>query len=128
MPLDLIVDNYGTHNHHQVQEWLGKHPRFTLHFTPTSSSWLNLIERWFRELTDKRIRRGVFYCVQELVQAIDEFMDNWNEEPRPFVWTASVESILKKMDKCRGVLEVIEPGCTQPPQRKLKSPKVKQHV
>lgn len=128
MPLHLIVDNYGTHNHHQVQEWLGKHPRFTLHFTPTSSSWLNLIERWFRELTDKRIRRGVFYCVQELVQAIDEFMDNWNEEPRPFVWTASVESILKKMDKCRGVLEVIEPGCTQPPQRKLKSPKVKQHV
>lgn len=128
MPLHLIVDNYGTHNHHKVQEWLGKHPRFTLHFTPTSSSWLNLIERWFRELTDKRIRRGVFYSVQDLIMAIDEFMDNWNEEPCPFVWTASVESILMKMDKCREVLEVIQPGCTKPPQRKSKSPKVKWNV
>lgn len=119
-PLHLIVDNYGTHNHHKVREWLEKHPRFTLHFTPTSSSWVNLVERWFRELTDKRIRRGVFHSVQDLVQAINEFIDNWNGEPRPFVWTASVESILKKMDKCRDALEDIEPGCTQSPQRKRK--------
>ena len=120
MPLHLIVDNYGTHNHHKVQEWLEKHPRFTLHFTPTSSSWVNLVERWFRELTDKRIRRGVFHSVPNLVQAINEFIDSWNAEPRPFVWTASVESILKKMDKCRDSLEDFEPGCTQLPQRKRK--------
>ena len=118
MPLHLIVDNYGTHNHHKVQEWLEKHPRFTLHFTPTSSSWVNLVERWFRKLTDKRIRRGVFHSVPNLVQAINEFIDNWNAESRPFVWTASVEAILKKMDKCRDSLEDFEPGCTQLPQRK----------
>lgn len=123
LQLHLIVDNYGTHNHHKVKEWLQKHPRFVLHFTPTSSSWLNLVERWFRELTDKRIRRGVFYSVKDLEQAIREFMDNWNVNPRPFVWAASVESILEKMNKCHDVLEGIEPGCTKPPQRKHKSQK-----
>jgi transposase len=121
VPLHLIMDNYGTHNHPKVQEWLKKHPRFSLHFIPTSSSWLNLVERWFRELTDKRVRRGVFYSVDDLKEAIEDFIDAWNEDPRPFVWTASVESILEKMSKCRKVLEAIEPGCTQPPQRKRKS-------
>jgi len=121
VPLHLIVDNYGTHNHPRVQEWLNKHPRFTLHFIPTSSSWLNLVERWFGELTDKRVRRGVFYSVEDLKEAIETFIETWNEDPRPFVWTASVESILEKMGKCRKVLEGIEHGCTQPSQRKRKS-------
>ena len=121
VPLHLIMDNYGTHNHPKVQEWLKKHPRFSLHFIPTSSSWLNLVERWFRELTDKRVRRGVFYSVDDLKEAIEDFIEAWNEDPRPFVWTASVESILEKMGKCRKVLEGIEPDCTQPPQRKRKS-------
>lgn len=118
VPLHLIMDNYGTHNHLKVQQWLKKHPRFSLHFIPTSSSWLNLVERWFRELTDKRVRRGVFYSVDDLKEAIEDFIEAWNEDPRPFVWTASVESILEKMVKCRKVLEGVEPGCTQPPQRK----------
>jgi transposase len=120
VPLHLIMDNYGTHSHPKVQEWLKKHPRFSLHFIPTSSSWLNLVERWFRELTDKRVRRGIFYSVEDLKEAIQTFIQTWNEDPRPFVWTASVESILEKMGKCRKVLEGIKPGCTQPPQRKRK--------
>lgn len=120
VPLHLIMDNYGTHSHPKVQEWLKKHPRFSLHFIPTSSSWLNLVERWFRELTDKRVRRGIFYSVEDLKEAIETFIETWNEDPRPFVWTASVESILEKMGKCRKVLEGIKPGCTQPPQRKRK--------
>lgn len=121
MPLHLIMDNYGTHNHPKVQEWLKKHPRFSLHFIPTSSSWLNLVERWFRELTDKRVRRGIFYSVEDLKEAIETFIETWNEDPRPFVWTASVTSILEKMGKSRKVLEGIKPGCTQPSQRKRKS-------
>lgn len=110
--LHLIMDNYGTHKKDKVQEWLKKHPRFKLHFIPTSSSWLNLVERWFRELTDKSIRRGVFRSVPELENAIHEFIESWNESPRPFVWTASVESILEKMKKAKRTLEKIETGCT----------------
>ena len=128
VPLHLIMDNYGTHNHPKVQQWLKKHPRFSLHFIPTSSSWLNLVERWFRELTDKRVRRGVFYSVDDLKEAIEDFIEAWNEDPRPFVWTASVESILEKMGKCRKVLEGVEPGCTQPPQRKRKSHRQESYV
>jgi len=121
VPLHLIMDNYGTHTHPKVQDWMKKHPRFNLHFIPTSASWLNLVERWFRELTDKRVRRGIFYSVEDLKEAIDDFIETWNEDPRPFVWTASVASILEKMGKCRKVLEGIEPGCTQPAQRKRKA-------
>ena len=104
-PLHLILDNYGTHKHPNVTAWLDKHPRFELHFIPTSSSWLNLVERWFRELSDKQIRRGVFHSVADLEATIDAFLDANNENPKPFVWTASVESILEKVSKCKVILE-----------------------
>ena len=100
-PLHLVMDNYGTHKPPEVKLWLGKHTRFVLHFVPTSSSWLNLIERWFGELTSKRIRRGSFLDVNDLVTAINEFLAAWNEAPKPFVWTATVESILAKLSRCR---------------------------
>jgi len=126
--LHLIMDNYGTHKKDKVQEWLSKHPRFKQHFIPTSSSWLNLVERWFRELTDKGVRKGVFKSVSDLQTAIDEFIESWNENPRPFVWTASVESIMKKIEKCRRTLEETEPGCTQPPKRKKRQKKAEKIV
>ena len=105
--LHLIVDNYGTHKHPRVKAWLCRHPRFQLHFTPTSSSWLNLIERWFRELTDKRIRRGSFYNVRALITAIMEYVNNHNQNPRVFVWSASVERILAKIAKCKEALDAV---------------------
>jgi len=101
MQLHLIVDNYGTHKHPRVQAWLKRHPRFQLHFTPTSSSWLNLVERWFREITDKRIRRGSFKNVQSLITAIQQYIDTHNQNPRVFIWSASVASILTKIAKCK---------------------------
>ena len=116
--LHLVMDNYGTHKHPNVQAWLKKHPRFVPHFVPTSSSWLNLVERWFGELTRKRIRRGVFLSVPDLIAAIEEFMDSWNNNPKPFVWTASVDSIVEKLQRCRQTLESIQPGCTGPRSRK----------
>jgi transposase len=106
-PLHLIMDNYGTHNQPKVKAWLAKHPRFTLHFTPTGSSWLNLVERWFRELTVKRVRRGSFESVPELIAAIDEYMAVSNANPKPFVWHASVESILAKIARCKAIYETI---------------------
>jgi transposase len=93
----------GTHNHENVHQWLEKHPRFHLHFTPTSSSWLNLVERWFGEITRKRIRRGVFKSVSELIQAIQEFIRSNNQNPKPFVWTKKVEQILEKVGRCKAV-------------------------
>jgi transposase len=120
VPLHLVVDNYGTHNHDKVQAWLRRHRRFVLHFVPTSGSWLNLIERWFRELTQQAIRRGSFYSVPDLIAAIRQFLSAWNEEPKPFLWTATVESILAKLSRCRQTLEQIQPGCTLPPHRKRK--------
>jgi transposase len=105
--LHLILDNYGTHKHPKVKTWLAKHPRFQLHFTPTSSSWLNLVERWFRELTDKAIRRGVFVSVPDLCGAILEYLDAHNADPRPFVWTASIERIIEKISKCRAILQPV---------------------
>ena len=116
--LHLVMDNYGTHKHPNVQAWLKKHPRFVAHFVPTSSSWLNLVERWFGELTRKRIRRGVFLSVPDLIAAIEEFMDRWNNHPKPFVWTATVDSIVEKLQRCRQTLETIQPGCTAPRSRK----------
>jgi transposase len=118
VPLHLVLDNYGTHTHPTVQTWLTRHPRFILHFVPTSSSWLNLIERWFGELTGKRVRRGSFANVDELQQAILEFLAAWNEHPKPFVWTATVDMIQAKLARCRQTLEQIQPGCTQPRRRK----------
>jgi transposase len=81
--LHLVMDNYGTHKHPKVQAWLKKHPRFLPHYVPTSASWLNLVERWFGELTSKRIRRGTFLNVPDLITAIEEFMDTWNRNPKP---------------------------------------------
>jgi transposase len=114
--LHLILDNYGTHGHERVRRWLVQHPRFVLHFIPTSASWLNLVERWFAELTQKAVRRGVFRSVQELEQVIQAFLHAWNAQPTPFVWTASVEKILEKVARCRRRLEQVHPGCTQPKQ------------
>jgi transposase len=105
LDLHLIVDNYGAHKHARVRSWLGRHPRFHLHFTPTSSSWLNLVERWFREITDKRIRRGAFRNVRALVAAIMDYLDSHNQNPRVFVWSAPVERILAKIAKCKEVLD-----------------------
>lgn len=118
LALHLVLDNYGTHTEAEVQAWLKKHPRFVLHFVPTSSSWLNLVERWFEELTSKRIRRGSFFSAPDLIAAIEEFLEAWNENPQPFVWTATVESIVAKLSGCRQTLEQIQPGCTLPRQRK----------
>jgi len=118
--LHLVMDNYGTHKHPRVQGWLKRHPRFVPHFIPTSSSWLNLVERWFGELTGKRIRRGVFVSVDDLKAAIDEFLRTWNANPNPFIWTATVESILEKLSRCKQTLEMIKPGCTRPRMRKNK--------
>lgn len=105
--LHLVLDNYGTHNHENVHHWLGKHPRFHLHFTPTSSSWLNLVERWFGEITRKRIRRGVFKSVPELIEAIREFIRINNQNPKPFVWTKKVDQILEKVNHCKAVTETL---------------------
>jgi transcriptional regulator with XRE-family HTH domain len=91
---------------------------YLCHFVPTRSSWPNLVERWFRELTDKAIRRGVFRSVADLEKAIAEYLDAWNEKPRPFIWTATVGEIVEKLDRARAKLEAIQPGCTQPRHRK----------
>jgi len=107
LDLHLVLDNYGTHNHENVHQWLGKHPRFHLHFTPTSSSWLNLVERWFGEITRKRIRRGVFKSVPELIDVIREFIRINNQNPKPFVWTKKVEQILEKVNHCKAVTETL---------------------
>lgn len=104
LELHLIVDNYGTHKHARVQKWLKRHPRFHLHFIPTSSSWVNMIERWFREITDKRIRRGSFKNVPELIKAIMQYIETNNQNPHVFVWTASVERIMSKIAKCKEAL------------------------
>jgi transposase len=107
LQVHLICDNYGTHKHPNVTAWLAKHPRFHLHFTPTSSSWLNLVERWFRELTDKAVRRGVFGSVPDLVAAIEAYLAANNENPKPFEWTATAEEILEKVRRGRVALEAI---------------------
>ena len=95
--LHLIVDNYATHKHPAVQEWLKKHPRFVMHFTPTSASWLNMVERFFRDITTERLRRGVFTSVPELITAIDEYIAHHNTQPKPFIWTKSARDILQKV-------------------------------
>jgi len=105
LDLHLIVDNYGTHKHPRVKTWLRRHPRFHLHFIPTSSSWLNLVERWFRELTDKRIRRGIFQNVPVLIAAIHDYLSDHNQHPQVFVWSAPVERILAKIAKCKEALD-----------------------
>jgi transposase len=108
LDLHLIVDNYGTHKHPRVQSWLQRHPRFHLHFIPTSSSWLNMVERWFREITEKRLRRGTFESEQALIKAINAYVDNHNQNPKAFVWTASIESIMRKIRINKEALESLQ--------------------
>jgi transposase len=95
--LHLIADNYATHKHPAVQDWLTKHPRFNMHFTPTSASWLNMVERFFRDISENRLRRGVFTSVPELVTAIDQYIAHHNTNPKPFIWTKSARNILQKV-------------------------------
>ncbi len=119
LTLHLILDNYGTHKEPNVRTWLAKHPRFVCHFIPTSSSWLNMVERWFSELSQKAIRRGSFISVAELQAAIEQFLEAWNRNPKPFVWTAKVEDIIRKIDRARAKLEQLKPGCTRPRGKKV---------
>lgn len=95
--IHLILDNYGSHSHDNVKAWLAKHPRFSPPLHPTSSSWLNLVERFFAELTNKAVRRGVFRSVPQLIAAIDAFLAAWNDNPKPFVWTAKADDIIAKV-------------------------------
>jgi transposase len=107
LEVHLICDNYATHKHPAVQAWLAKHPRFHMHFTPTSSSWLNLVERWFRDLTDKALRRGVFHSVPDLITKIEEYLTAHNDNPKPFIWTATAEDILAKVARGRVALQAV---------------------
>jgi transposase len=102
--IHIICDNYATHKHERVQRWLARHKRFHVHFTPTSASWLNMIERFFRDLTDKRIRRGVFQDLEQLIMAIGDYIDRHNQSPKPFIWTAKANDILEKVTRARTAL------------------------
>ena len=104
LAVHLILDNYQTHKHPETVKWLAKHKRFHLHFTPTSSSWLNLVERWFRELTEKNIRRGSFPSVPDLIASIEDYLRATNNQPKPLVWTATADSILEKVRRGRVTL------------------------
>lgn len=106
--LHLIVDNYATHKHAKVQRWLKRHPRFHIHFTPTSASWLNMVERFFRDLTQNRLRRGVFRDVEELITAIGDYIDRHNQKPKPFIWTAKAGDILEKVKRARKALHNVQ--------------------
>lgn len=108
LDLEVIVDNYATHKHAHVQAWLQGHPRVHLHFTPTSASWLNLVERLFAELTGKAIRRGVFTSVRALVEAITAYLAERNRQPRPYTWTATVETILAKAGRAQSALHAVK--------------------
>jgi transposase len=99
--IHIICDNYGTHKHERVQRWLARHKRFHMHFTPTSASWLNMIERFFRDLTENRIRRGVFQDLEQLILAIGDYIDRHNESPKPFIWTAKANDILEKVTRAQ---------------------------
>jgi transposase len=100
------LDNYAAHKHPAIKEWLAKprQRRWHLHFTPTSASWLNLVERWFKELTDKQLRRSSFTSVDHLIDTIDEWADHWNEDPKPFVWHKTAEEIIAKVRRGRAAL------------------------
>ena len=108
LDLHLIVDNYATHKHPKVKAWLKRHPRFHMHCTPTASSWLNLVERWFREITDRRIRRGTFANVKQLQQAITDYIDAHNADPQALEWTAKADTILAKVRRARATLDKMQ--------------------
>jgi len=105
--IHVILDNYGTHKHPDVVAWLEKHKRFHFHFTPTSSSWLNMVERWFGAITTKRIRRGSFGSVPELIEAIEDYIAHHNEDPIPFIWTKTAKQIITKVRRGRVALEAV---------------------
>lgn len=107
LQVHLILDNYSTHKHEAVHHWLKRHKRFHLHFIPTSSSWLNQIERWFRDLEDKNLRRGIFGSVPELITSIESYMSANNQDPKPYKWTATAESILAKVQRARTTLDQV---------------------
>jgi transposase len=107
LQIHLILDNYATHKHPNVNAWLEKHPRFHLHFTPTSSSWLNLVESFFSQITNKAIRRGVFASVPDLITAIDTYLDTHNTDPKPFTWTKTSSQIIEKVQRGRATLQAI---------------------
>jgi transposase len=104
--IHMIVDNYATHKHPKVQRWLKRHRRFQIHFTPTGCSWLNMVERFFRDLTQNRLRRGIFRNVEELMTAIGDYADHHNKNPKPFIWTAKASDILEKVKRARYVLNM----------------------
>ena len=110
LDLHLIVDNYATHKHAKVKEWLAKHPRFHFHFTPTSASWLNQVERFFAEITRDAIRRGAFKSVPELEATINDYLAKHNDTAKPFVWTATAQDILEKIDRARQALNHVKAG------------------
>jgi len=105
LEVHLVLDNYGTHKHPEVKKWLAKRPRYQVHFTPTGSSWLNQVERWFADITRKQIRRGTFRSVADLIQAIQNYIRHYNKNPRPFQWVASASRIIKKVNKYKEILE-----------------------
>jgi transposase len=104
LDVHVIADNYATHKHEKVRQWLARHPRFHMHFTPTSASWLNMVERFFRDITTKRIRRGVFRSVRELVAALKAYIEEHNLAPKPFIWTAKACHILAKVARAKSAL------------------------
>jgi transposase len=108
LDIHLVLDNYGTHKHPEVKTWLEQRPRYHLHFTPTSSSWLNQIERWFAEITRKRIRRGTFRSVRDLTTAIKDYVRQYNKNPRPFQWIASASQIIRKVNKYKDTSETAD--------------------
>ena len=104
LQLHLIVDNYATHKHPDVQAWLAKHPRFVMHFTPTSASWLNMVERFFRDISENRIKRDSFTSVSDLEHAIGQYIEHHNKNPKPFIWTATAADILAKVTRAKAAL------------------------
>ncbi len=112
MPKDkeihIICDNYATHKHQKVVNWLKRNKRFHVHFTPTSASWLNMVERFFRDLSEQRLRRGVFRSVPELIQAVEDYLARHNEDPKPFIWTATASDILAKVQRGRRNLDKLQ--------------------
>jgi transposase len=108
LEIHLVLDNYGTHKHPEVKKWLADRPHYHVHFTPTSSSWLNQIERWFAEITRKRIRRGTFRSVRDLTKAIRDYVRQYNRNPKPFHWVASASKIIRKVNKYKETLETAD--------------------